>query len=33
VEGESDKAMDEQTDLATHKPFAGLADMLKDKNR
>ncbi len=31
VEGERDKDVDEQTDLATHKPFAGLADMLKEE--
>ncbi len=33
VEGESDKIVEKQTDPAKHKPFAGLADMLKDKNK
>jgi len=33
MEGESDKIIEEQTDPATHKPFAGLADMLRDKNK
>ena len=33
VEGESDKIIEEQTDPAKHKPFAGLADMLRDKNK
>ncbi len=33
VEGESDKIIEKQTDPAKHKPFAGLADMLRDKNK
>ena len=33
MEGESDKIIDEQTDPLTHNPFAGLADMLRDKNK
>ncbi len=33
MEGESDKIIDEQTVPVTHKPFAGLADMLRDKNK
>jgi len=33
MEGESDKIIDEQTDPVTHKPFAGLVDMLRDKNK
>jgi hypothetical protein len=33
MEGEGDKIIDEQTEPVTHKPFAGLADMLRDKNK
>jgi len=33
LEGGSDKIIEEQAEPATHKPFAGLADMLKDKNK
>ena len=33
VEGETDKIIEEQADPAKHKPFAGLADMLRDKNK
>ena len=33
LEGKSEKTVDEQIEPVTHKPFAGLADMLKDKNK
>jgi len=33
MEGEGDRIIDEQISPATHKPFAGLADMMRDKDR
>ena len=33
MEGEGDRIIDEQISPATHKPFAGLADMMRDKDK